>query len=93
VLHDGTVQSDLSELLALMPHANLYLQDEIQFAFHPTLTRDWSRKGWRGNECREAPGDNRKAYGFGLVDWRDGWFDGRVAPGRSLEMRITLALL
>jgi DDE superfamily endonuclease len=39
-----------------------------------------------GNECREAPGDNRKVYGFGLVDWREGWFDGRVAPGRTSDV-------
>jgi hypothetical protein len=39
-----------------------------------------------GNECREAPGDNRRVYGFGLVDWRDGWFDGRVAPGRTADV-------
>jgi len=25
-------------------------------------------------------------YGFGLVDWRDGWFDGRVAPGRTVDV-------
>ncbi len=34
----------------------------------------------------EAFGDNRKVYGFGLVDWRDGWFDGRVAPGRTTDV-------
>jgi len=33
------------------------------------------------NRRPEAPGDNRKAYGFGLLDWRDSWFDGRVAKG------------
>src|SRR5712692_6247235 len=77
---------DLPELLALMPHADLYLQDEIQFAFHPTLTRVWSRKGRRGQRLVEAPGDNRKVYGFGLLDWRDGWFDGRVAPGRTSDV-------
>jgi hypothetical protein len=38
------------------------------------------------NECREAPGENRRVYGFGLVDWRDGWFDGRVAAGRTAEV-------
>ena len=58
-----------------MPQADLYLQDEVQFAFHPTLTRLRSRKGRRGQRLVEAPGDNRKVYGFGLVDWRDGWFD------------------
>lgn len=75
--------ADLPTLLALVPLADLYLQDEIQFAFHPTLTRVWSRKGRRGQRLVEAPGDNRKVSGFGLVDWRDGWFDGRVAPGRT----------
>jgi transposase len=78
--------ADLPELLTLLPHADLYLQDEIQFAFHPTLTRVWSRKGRRGQRLIEAPGDNRKAYGFGLLDWRDGWFDGRVAPGRTADV-------
>jgi len=77
---------DLSELLILMPRADLYLQDEVQFAFHPTLTRVWSRKGRRGQSLVEAPGHNRKAYGFGLVDWRDGWFDGRIAPGRTTDV-------
>ncbi len=77
---------DLPELLALLPRADLYLQDEVQFAFHPTLTRVWSRKGRRGQRLVEAPGDNRKVYGFGLVDWRDGWFDGRVAPGRTADV-------
>ena len=78
--------ADLAALLALLPQADLYLQDEIQVAFHPTLTRVWSRKGRRGQRLVEAPGDNRKVYGFGLVDWRDGWFDGRVAPGRTADV-------
>ena len=78
--------ADLPELLALVPHADLYLQDEIQVAFHPTLTRVWSPKGRRGQRLVEAPGDNRKVYGFGLLDWRDGWFDGRVAPGRTADV-------
>ena len=78
--------ADLPDLLARMPHADLSLQDEIQFAFHPTLTRLWSRKGRRRQRLVEAPGDNRKVYGFGLLDWRDGWFDGRVAPGRTAEV-------
>jgi hypothetical protein len=76
---------DLPALLALLPRADLYLQDEVQFALHPTLTRVWCRKGRRGQRLVETPGDNRKVYGFGLVDWRDGWFDGRLAPRRSAE--------
>jgi hypothetical protein len=56
------------------------------WAFHPTLMRVWSRKGRRGQRLIEAPGDNRKAYGFGLLDWRDGWFDGRVAPRRDADV-------
>ncbi len=78
--------ADLSKLLALLPRADLYLQDEVQFAFHPTLTRVWSLKGRRGQRLVEAPGNNRKVYGFGLVDWRDGWFDGRIATGRTADV-------
>ena len=78
--------ADLSALLALLPRADLYLQDEIQFAFHPTLTRVWSRKGRRGQRLIQAPGDNRKVYGFGLLDWREGWFEGRTAPGRTADV-------
>src|SRR6266516_3425817 len=48
----------------------------------PTLLRGWSRKGRRGQRLVEAPGDNEKRYGFGLVDWREGWFDWEVAEGR-----------
>jgi predicted lipoprotein len=51
--------ADLPEFLALLPRADLYLQDEMQVAFHPTLTRVWSRKGRRGQRLVEAPGDNR----------------------------------
>lgn len=78
--------ADVPDLLELLPRADLYLQDEVQFAFHPTLTRLWSLKGRRGQRLIEAPGDNRKAYGFGLVDWRDGWFDGRIATGRTADV-------
>jgi hypothetical protein len=34
--------ADLPLLLTQLPRADLYLQDEVQFAFHPTLTRLWS---------------------------------------------------
>ena len=78
--------ADMSDLLALLPSADLYLQDEVQIAFHPTLTRVWCRKGRRGQRLVEAPGDNRKVYGFGLVDWREGWFDGRVGSQRSADL-------
>jgi len=74
--------ADLPTLLALLPRADLSLQDEVQFAFHPTLTRVWSLKGRRGQRLVEAPGDNRKVYGFGLVDWRDG----RIATGRTADI-------
>ncbi len=42
--------------------------------------------GRRGQRLVEAPGDHRKVYGFGLLDWRDGWFDGRLAPGRTADV-------
>src|SRR5437763_5413677 len=78
--------ANVPELLARLVRGDLYLQDEVQFAFHPTLTRLWSLKGRRGQRFIEAPGDNRKVYGFGLVDWRDGWFDGRIAIGRTADV-------
>jgi hypothetical protein len=37
------VPPDVEEPLPLLPHADVYLQDEVQFAFHPTLTRVWCR--------------------------------------------------
>src|SRR5262249_5416856 len=63
------VPPDVDELLRLLPHADVYLQDEVQFAFHPTLTRVWCRKGRHGQRLVEASGANDKVYGFGLVDW------------------------
>jgi hypothetical protein len=74
--------ADLPRLLALLPGADLYLQDEVEVALHPTLTRVWSRQGRRGQRLVEAPGTNTKKYGFGLVDWRDGWLDWELADGR-----------
>src|SRR2546428_762041 len=35
------VPPDLPTLLARLPRADLYLQDEVQAALHPTLTRVW----------------------------------------------------
>lgn len=47
---------DLPTLLKMLPRADLYLQDEVQFAFHPTLTRVWSLKGRRGQRARGGTG-------------------------------------
>ncbi len=76
-------EDDLPRLLRLLPEADLYLQDEVDIALLPTLTRVWCRKGRRGQRHVETPGKNAKQYGFGLVDWRDGWFDWALAPTRS----------
>jgi transposase len=73
---------DLPWLVRLLPRADVYLQDEVEIALHPTLTRVWCLKGRRGQRLVEAPGNNAKEYGFGLVDWRDGWFDWQRASGR-----------
>lgn len=74
---------DLPALLARLPSADLYLQDEVAVALPPTLTRVWCRKGRRGQRRVQAPGTNEKRYGFGLVDWRGGWFDWELADGRK----------
>jgi transposase len=77
------VPPDLPDLLALVPRADLDLQDEVQAALHPTLTRVWSPKGRRGQRHVEAPGHNAEVTGFGALDWRDGYFHGLTAPGRQ----------
>jgi hypothetical protein len=81
-LADELFPEDLPRLLGLLGRADLYLQDEVEVALHPTLTRVWSRAGRAGQRLVQAPGDNAKQYGFGLVDWRDGWLDWAVADGR-----------
>jgi hypothetical protein len=73
---------DLPRLLGLLARADLYLQDEVELALHPTLTRVWSRAGRGGQHLVQAPGNNDKRYGFGLVDWRDGALDFALAEGR-----------
>ena len=81
-LADGLFPDDLPRLLGLLGRADLYLQDEVEVALHPTLTRVWSRAGRAGQHLVQAPGTNYKQYGFGLVDWRDGWLDWALADGR-----------
>jgi hypothetical protein len=76
------VPADLPRLLELLGRADLYLQDEVEVALHPTLTRVWSRAGRAGQHLVQAPGNNDKRCGFGLVDWRDGHLDWAVADGR-----------
>src|SRR6266567_3927025 len=81
-LADDLFPEDLPRLLGLLERADLYLQDEVEVALHPTLTRVWSRAGRAGQRLVQAPGKNFKQYGFGLVDWRDGQLDWAVAEGR-----------
>ncbi len=81
-LADGLSPEDLPRLLGLLGRADLYLQDEVEVALHPTLTRVWSRAGRAGQRRVQAPGTNAKQYGFGLVDWRDGALDFALADGR-----------
>jgi hypothetical protein len=73
----------MARLLAVLPQADVYLQDEVQLALHPTLTRVWCRQGRRGQRLVQAPGGTAKRWGFGLVDWRDGWVDWAVDPRRA----------
>jgi hypothetical protein len=79
---DELFPADLPHLLGLLERADLYLQDEVEVALHPTLTRVWSRAGRAGQRRVQAPGTNYKQYGFGLVDWRDGHLDWQLADGR-----------
>src|SRR6266699_2167662 len=81
-LADELFPEDLPRLLGLLGRADLYLQDEVEVALHPTLTRVWSRARRAGQRRVQAPGKNFKRCGFGLVDWRDGQLDWAVAEGR-----------
>ena len=81
-LADDLDPEDLPRLLGLLARADLYLQDEVEVALHPTLTRVWSRAGRAGQRLVQAPGNNFKRYGFGLVDWRNGHLDWALAEGR-----------
>jgi transposase len=74
--------TDLPKLVEVLRGADLYLQDEVEIALHPTLTRVWCPKGRRGQRAVQTPGTNVKRYGFGAVDWRDGGIDWAIAEGR-----------
>ena len=86
-LADDLFPEDLPRLLGLLERADLYLQDEVEVALHPTLTRVWSRSGSAGQRRVQAPGTNAKQYGVGLVDWRDGHLDFALADGRRAVPR------
>jgi hypothetical protein len=64
-LADDLFPDDLPRLLRLLGRADLYLQDEVEVALHPTLTRVWSRSGRVDQRRVQAPGKNFKQYGFG----------------------------
>jgi DDE superfamily endonuclease len=83
-LAEDLFPEDLPRLLELLGRADLYLQDEVEVALHPTLTRVWSRAGRPGQQLVQAPGKNHKQCGFGLVDWREGWLDFELADGRRV---------
>jgi transposase len=80
--------ADLPELRALLPQADLYVQDEVDIRHLPTLTRLWSRKGHAGQRKVRAPGSNQKAVGFAAVDWRDGWCAWGIAPRRTADVFV-----
>jgi DDE superfamily endonuclease len=79
------IPADLPPLLALLPRADLYVQDEVDIRHLPTLTRVWSRKGHAGQRQVRAPGQNHKSVGFVAVDWRDGWCAWGIAPRRTAD--------
>jgi hypothetical protein len=61
-LADDLHPEDLPRLLGRLGGADLYLQDEVEVALHPTLTRVWSRAGRSGQRLVQAPGTNFKQY-------------------------------
>ena len=79
------VPADVPELLALLPNADLYVQDEVDIRLHPTITRCWSRKGHHGQRLVRAPGQSSKLVGFVAADWRNGWLSHGIALGRTAD--------
>jgi hypothetical protein len=65
---------DLPRLLHLLAHADLYLQDEVEVALHPTLTRVWSHAGRSGQRRVQAPARTSSRTA-------SGWSTGATAPG------------
>lgn len=49
-------------------------------------THTWSGKRRRGQRLVEGPGAHRNVDGLGLLDWRDGWFDGCIAAERTADV-------
>jgi transposase len=80
------VPADISELLALLPTSDLYVQDEVDVRLHPTLHQVWSRKGSRGQRLVRAPGKSRRFVGFGAFDWRDGYLSVGYGLHRSADV-------
>jgi transposase len=78
VVHEGSSSVLLDEEQSLPYHRH--------FCNTAPSRASGAAKGDADNASSRAPGDNRKVYGFGLVDWHDGWFDGRVAPGRTADV-------
>lgn len=76
--------ADLLDLLALLPSADLYLQDEMQVAFHPT--RQPGVVSQRSTGAAPGPGSWRQSQGVwlwagGLARWLVRWPGGeRHAP-------------
>lgn len=79
------IPADVPELLALLPAADLYVQDEVDIRHHPTLTRVWSAKGHHGQRQVRAPGNNQRAVAFVALDWRDGWCSHGFGFGRTAD--------
>ena len=80
--------TDLSALLAILPQADLYrarMRSKWPFTQRSLVSgRDIGRRGQR--RPRGTGREPASVYGFGLVEWRDGWEGGRVAPGRTAEV-------
>jgi len=63
--------------------ADLYVQDEVQMALHPTLIRMWMKRG-RGRQRKiPAPGTNQKRHVFGATDWKEGQILRRYSDHRD----------
>jgi hypothetical protein len=86
-LAEDLFPEDLPRLLGLLERADLYLQDEVEVALHPTLTRVWSRSGRSSQRLVQAPATTSSGAALGWSTgatgtWTFSW-PTAAAPCRS----------
>jgi hypothetical protein len=73
---------DLHWLPRLLPRADLYLQDEVEIALHPTLTRVWCPRAVADSAWSKRRGTTKSSTAPG---WSTGATAGSIGIGRTAD--------